>query len=43
MQLIIWLGIAVAVVHAAMFPGLNLAVFSLSRLRLEMEGAPKIR
>ncbi len=39
MQLIIWLGIAAAVVHAAMFSGLNLAVFSLSRLRLEIEAS----
>jgi metal transporter CNNM len=37
MQLIIWLGIVVTVAHAAMFSGLNLAVFSLSRLRLEIE------
>jgi len=39
MQLIIWLCIAVAVAHAAMFAGLNLAVFSLSRLRLEIEAS----
>lgn len=39
MQLMIWLGIAVAIVHAAMFSGLNLAVFSLSRLRLEIEAS----
>lgn len=41
MQLIIWLAIAVTVAHAAMFSGLNLAVLSVSRLRLEvsaMEG-----
>lgn len=39
MQLIIWLCIALAVAHAAMFSGLNLAVFSLSRLRLEIEAS----
>lgn len=39
MQLIIWLGIAVTVAHAAMFSGLNLAVFSVSRLRLEIEAS----
>ena len=40
MQLImIWLGIALAVAHAAMFSGLNLAVFSVSRLRLDIEVA----
>lgn len=39
MQLIIWLGIAVAIAHAAMFSGLNLAVFSVSRLRLEIEAS----
>jgi len=31
----IWLGIAVCLSQSAMFSGLNLAVFSLSRLRLE--------
>jgi metal transporter CNNM len=37
MQLIlIWLGIAAAIAHAAIFSGLNLAVFSMSRLRLEI-------
>jgi len=40
MQLIlVWLGIALTVAHAAMFSGLNLAVFSISRLRLEIEAA----
>lgn len=38
MQLvIIWLGIVMATAHAAMFSGLNLAIFSISRLRLELE------
>lgn len=34
-NLLIWLGIAVCLSQSAMFSGLNLAVFSLSRLRLE--------
>lgn len=33
----IWIGIAVCLAHSAMFSGLNLAFFSLSRLRLEAE------
>ena len=37
MELFIWLGILVCLAHSAMFSGLNLAVFSLSRLRLEVE------
>jgi hypothetical protein len=39
MQLIIWLGIAAAIAHAAMFSGLNIAVFSVSRLRLDIEAS----
>lgn len=38
-SLFIWLGIAVCVSQSAMFSGLNLAMFSLSRLRLEVEVA----
>jgi len=34
-----WLGIAVCIAHAGMFSGLNLALFSVSRLRLEVEAA----
>lgn len=34
-----WIGIAVCVSQSAMFSGLNLAMFSLSRLRLEVEVA----
>jgi hypothetical protein len=34
-----WAGILVCVAHSAMFSGLNLAFFSLSRLRLEVEAA----
>ena len=32
-----WIGIALCVAQSAMFSGLNLAVFSISRLRLELE------
>ncbi len=35
MHLLIWLGIAICLSQSAMFSGLNLAVFHLSRLRLE--------
>ncbi|HML12808.1 MAG TPA: CNNM domain-containing protein [Xanthobacteraceae bacterium] len=34
-----WLGIALCVVQSALFSGLNLGVFSVSRLRLEVEAA----
>ncbi len=34
-----WLGIALCMGQAAMFSGLNLAIFSVSRLRLEVEAA----
>lgn len=37
MDTIIWVGIFVCLAHSAMFSGLNLAFFSLSRLRLEAE------
>lgn len=37
MELLIWIGIFVCLAHSAMFSGLNLAFFSLSRLRLEAE------
>ena len=33
----IWLGITACVVQSALFAGLNLAVFSVSRLRLQVE------
>ena len=39
MEPLIWLGIVFCVSQSAMFSGLNLAVFSLSRLRLEVEAA----
>lgn len=38
-DLLTWIGIAVCVSQSAMFSGLNLAMFSLSRLRLEVEVA----
>ena len=34
-----WMGIALCLSQAAMFSGLNLAVFSVSRLRLEIEAS----
>ena len=37
MDTAIWVGIFVCLLHSAMFSGLNLAFFSLSRLRLEAE------
>jgi metal transporter CNNM len=36
-ELFTWLGIALCIVQSALFSGLNLAVFSISRLRLEVE------
>lgn len=36
-ELPMWLGIAFCVSQSAMFSGLNLAVFSLDRLNLEVE------
>jgi hypothetical protein len=39
MKLLIWIGIAACVGQAGLFSGLNLAVFSVSRLRLEVESA----
>jgi len=38
-QLLTFLGIALCIVQSALFSGLNLAVFSISRLRLEVEAA----
>jgi CBS domain containing-hemolysin-like protein len=39
MDTLIWVGIGICLLHSAMFSGLNLAFFSLSRLRLEAEAA----
>src|SRR5210317_622139 len=36
-QTVIWIGIAFCITQSAMFSGLNLAFFSLTRLRLEIE------
>ena len=38
-----WLGIAFCISQSAMFSGMNLALFSVSRLRLEVEAAGKLR
>ena len=38
-DLIIWLGILICISQSAMFSGLNLAFFSISRMRLEVEMA----
>lgn len=39
MELLIWLGIGFCVTQSAMFSGLNLAFFSISKLRLEIEAS----
>lgn len=39
MTFFVWLGIAFCISQSAMFSGLNLAVFSVSKLRLEVEAA----
>ncbi len=38
-DIVIWVGIALCVAQSAVFTGLNLAVFSIERLRLEIEAA----
>jgi len=38
-QIIIWISIAFCVTQSAAFSGLNLAIFSVSKLRLEVESA----
>ena len=37
METFVWAGVAVCLCHSAVFSGLNLALFGLSRLRLEVE------
>lgn len=37
LSVLIWLGIAISLSQAGMFSGLNLSVFSISRMRLEIE------
>lgn len=39
MNFLTWLGISLCIAQSAMFSGLNLALFSLSRLQLEVEAA----
>lgn len=39
MELFLWIGIAVCISQSAIFSGLNLAFFSLSRLQLEVESS----
>ena len=39
MDILIWTGIAFCITQSAMFSGLNLAFFSVPRLRLEIEAA----
>jgi metal transporter CNNM len=38
-SLFIWVGIAICIIQSAIFSGLNLAIFSVSKLRLEVEAA----
>lgn len=38
-SLFIWVGIAFCIIQSAIFSGLNLAIFSISKLRLEVEAA----
>ncbi len=41
MNIILWVGIGFCITQSAMFSGLNLAFFSIPRLRLEIEAANK--
>lgn len=41
MNMLIWIGICFCISQSAMFSGLNLAFFSVTRLRLEVEAANK--
>jgi metal transporter CNNM len=38
-NILVWIGIAFCITQSAMFSGLNLAIFSISKLRLEVEAA----
>jgi hypothetical protein len=38
-NVLVWIGIAFCITQSAMFSGLNLAIFSISKLRLEVEAA----
>jgi CBS domain containing-hemolysin-like protein len=39
MNIVVWVGIAFCISQSAVFSGLNLALFSISKLRLEVEAA----
>ncbi|MBD3298876.1 MAG: Mg2+ and Co2+ transporter CorB, partial [candidate division Zixibacteria bacterium] len=39
MEFFVWSGVAVCVIHSGIFSGLNLALFGVTRLRLEVEVA----
>jgi metal transporter CNNM len=39
MEIVTWAGMGVCLAHSAMFSGLNLALFGLTRLRLEVEAS----
>jgi len=43
MTALIWIGIAFCISQSAMFSGLNLAFFSISKLRLEIETTVSFR
>ena len=38
-DVLVWVGIAFCITQAAIFSGLNLAIFSISKLRLEVAAA----
>jgi CBS domain containing-hemolysin-like protein len=38
-DVLVWIGIAFCITQSAIFSGLNLAIFSISKLRLEVEAA----
>ena len=37
-NVLVWIGIAICITQSALFSGLNLAIFSISKLRLEVPG-----
>jgi len=43
MTTVTWIGIFVCIIHSAMFSGLNLALFGLTKLRLEVEASTENR
>ena len=38
-NVLVWIGVALCITQSAIFSGLNLAIFSISKLRLEVEAA----